>query len=453
MDSKASSTRNTTATRATAGESTGSPGSSIRKPPPVALAWLLWSLAAALYLIAFYQRVAPAVITGELSRDFGLTAAALGNLSAFYFYGYVAVQIPTGLLADRWGPRRVLSLGAALTAAGTLAFALAPTLAWAHAGRLAIGAAGGVAFVSMLKLASHWMPARRFAFVSGMALVVGTLGATLGGAPLRMAVDAFGWRAVMVASAAVTALVAIAIWLAVRDDPAQRGYASYFPEEEREGDVASVGAHLREVARCGNVWLLFFVPGAFSGILLTFAGLWGVPFLISQHAFSPREAAAMVSAMLIAWAVSSLGWGWLSQRVGRRKAPMAAGMAATFALWSVVVFAPRIPRFALVVLLVALSMAAGAFVLNFVFAKESVPARLAGTVSGIANMGVMMGGMIMQPLVGVILDRHWKGAMEGGVRVYDFAAFQWAFAAVFAWGALALVLLALTRETYCRALR
>src|SRR5438045_9612410 len=105
-------------------------------------------------------------MTRELAHDFGLTAASLGNLSAFYYYGYSAVQIPTGLLADRWGPRRVLTTGAALTAAGTLLFALAPSVAWANAGRLAIGTAAGVAFVSMLKLASHWMPARRCALVS-----------------------------------------------------------------------------------------------------------------------------------------------------------------------------------------------------------------------------------------------------------------------------------------------
>src|SRR5690606_5066993 len=104
--------------------------------PPARLAWLMWGLGAGLYLIAFYQRVAPAVLTRELTVDFALSAAALGNLSAFYFYSYVAVQIPTGLLADRWGPRRVLGLGAALTAAGTLLFALAPSVAWANAGRL-----------------------------------------------------------------------------------------------------------------------------------------------------------------------------------------------------------------------------------------------------------------------------------------------------------------------------
>ena len=123
--------------------------------PPASLAWLVWGLAAALYLIAFYQRVAPAVITNELASEFSLTAAALGNLSAFYFYSYVAVQIPTGLLTDRWGPRRVLAVGAVLTALGTVVFALAPSVVFANAGRLAIGAAAGVAFVSMLKLASH----------------------------------------------------------------------------------------------------------------------------------------------------------------------------------------------------------------------------------------------------------------------------------------------------------
>lgn len=420
--------------------------------PPAALAWLMWGLGASLYLIAFFQRVAPAVITGELSRDFGLSAASLGNLSAFYFYSYVAVQVPTGLLADRWGPRKLLALGAAITAAGTLVFALAPNIYWANGGRLAIGAAAGVAFVSVLKLASHWMPARNFALASGMAMVVGVTGATLAGAPLREAVDAFGWRPVMVASAIVTALVAAAIWIAVRDDPRDRGLASYFPGEEREDDVASMGAHLREVFRYRNTWLLLFIPGALSGIILTFAGLWGVPFLVSQYGFTLREAAATASAMLIAWSFASVAYGPLSQRLGRRKPLYFAGLVASMALWSIVVFVPGLPRLALVALLIAVAVCAGVFVLNFAFAKESVPARLGGTVSGIANMGVMLGGMLMQPLVGFMLDRHWDGRMAGGLRVYDFGAYRWGFAMILAWCALALALLAFTRETCCKPL-
>jgi MFS family permease len=424
------------------------PGSSTRFPP-ASRAWLVWGLGAALYLIAFYQRVAPAVLTRELSLEFRLSAAALGNLSAFYFYGYVAMQIPTGLLADRWGPRKVLAGGAALTALGTLLFALAPNVAAANAGRLAIGAAAGVAFVAMLKLASHWMPSRQFAFVSALAILVGTTGATLAGAPLREAVDAFGWRAVMGASALVTAVVAVAIWIVVRDDPADRGYASHFPDDRHE-DARSMLRNLRDVFRYRNTWLLLLIPGAMSGILLTFAGLWGVPFLATQYGFSTTHAATLASAMLVAWALGGIAYGPLAQRVGRRKPVMMAGIAVTLALWSIVVFVPGLSRATLIAVLLAMALAGGVFVLTFPFAKESVPPRLGGTVSGIANMGVMLGGMLMQPFVGYMLDRHWTGALADGVRVYDFAAYRAGFATMIAWGVLSLVLLAFVRETWCR---
>ena len=418
----------------------------MRAPPPASLAWTVWGLGAALYLIAFYQRVAPAVITAELSRDFGLSAASLGNLSAFYFYGYVAVQIPTGLLADRWGPRRVLAAGAALTAAGTMLFALAPTLAYANAGRLAIGAAAGVAFVAMMKLATHWMPSRQFAFATALALFIGTLGATMAGAPLRVAVDAFGWRGVMAVSAAGTAMVAVAIWSVVRDDPSQRGYASYFATDPHGAGAPSIASQLRDVFRYRTTWAMLVVPGAFSGIVLTFAGLWGVPFLVSQHGFGPRAAALMASAMLIAWSLGGLAFASISQRLGRRKQPIAWGLAASALLWSLVVFVPGLAPWALAAALTGTAFATGAAMLTFAFAKESVPARLAGTVGGIANMGMMLGGMLMQPLVGVVLDRHWNGAMAGDVRIYEFAAWQRGFALMLAWVAVAMVALAFVRE-------
>jgi MFS family permease len=257
----------------------------------------------------------------------------------------------------------------------------------------------------------------------------------------------------MVASAVVTALVGIVIWIVARDDPGERGYASYFPGEEHEGDIASIAAHLREVLRYRNTWLILIIPGAFSGILLTFAGLWGVPFLVSQHGFTTREAATMASAMLITWALGGLAYGRVSERLASRKAPMVAGLVVTLALWSVVVFTRALPRAALVALLLCVALAAGAFILSFAFAKESVPPRLGGTVSGIANMGVMLGAMLMQPLVGFMLDRHWNGRIEGGVRAYDFAAYQWGFALMLAWGILSLGLLAFARETHCRQLR
>ncbi len=421
--------------------------------PPASLAWTIWGCGAALYCIGFYQRVAPAVITAELMQTFGLTAAALGNLSGFYFYSYVAAQLPTGILADRFGPRILLTTGGAIAALGTAVFAMATEVAWADVGRFLIGGSVGVAFVSMLKIASHWMPARQFAMASGVALAIGVFGAVFAGAPLRLMVDDFGWRNVMWATAAFTLLVAAMTWFTVRDDPADRGYKSYFvgaADHTQTRVLGGVFDGLREVLRYRTVVLLFIIPGAPSSIVLTFAGLWGVPFLTTHYGLSLTHAAGLCSTMLVAWAVGSLAFGAVSDRVGRRKSIYIGGLTMSLLLWAVLVFTPRLPYFWLVVLIAATGFFASCFIISFAFAKESVPARLAGTVSGVANMGVIQGPMYMQPLVGVILDRHWQGTMRDGNRVFDLASYQQGFSMMLIWGVIALVLLCFTRETYCR---
>ena len=424
-----------------------------RNYPPAFVAWTIWGLGAALYFIGFYQRVSPAVITAELTDAFTLTAAGLGNLSAFYFYSYVAMQIPTGILADRLGPRRLLTAGAVVAAIGTALFAMAQDAGAASLGRLLIGASVGVAFVCMLKLAAHWMPPRHYAFTSGVAIAVGVLGAVFAGAPLRLLVNEFGWRGVMWAVAALTCFVAVAIWISVRDDPAERGYLSYF-----EGAHGTHGnAHqsrlrddLKEILRNRNVVLLFFIPGAACSMVLTFAGLWGVPFLTTHYRVSPTGAAALCSVMMVAFALGSIAYGAASNRIGRRKPLYIGGLIVSMALWSALIYVQDWPYAVLAALLMAIGFFSGCFIVSFAFAKESGPARLSGTVSGISNMGVIIGPMIMQPLVGIILDRHWHGALIDGKRVFDFASYQQGFSMLLLWGVLALVLLVMTKETYCR---
>lgn len=415
----------------------------------------MWGLGAALYFIGFYQRVAPAVITAELSQAFGLTAAALGNLSAFYFYSYVAMQIPTGLLADHFGPRVLLTVGAAVAGIGTAVFAMAPDAWTANLGRLLIGGSVGVAFVSMLKLASHWMPPRRFALVSAAALVVGVVGAVFAGAPLRLLVDQFGWRSMMWVSAAATLLIGGATWFMVRDDPTDRGYKSYAVHTDVASDASAqsrtgVFVGLKEALDNRNVVLLFFIAGAPSSIILTFAGLWGVPFLTTHYQLTDANAAGLCSAMMVAWAGGCLSYGAFSDRIGRRKPLYIGGLAITLALWAVLIYMPGLPYGRLVALMLAIGFFCSCFILSFVFVKESCPARLAGTVSGIANMGVIQGPMYAQPLVGVILDRTWNGTAIGGKRVFELAAYQQGFSIMLMWGVIALVLLLFTRETFCR---
>jgi len=416
--------------------------------PPLRLAWTVWGLGALLYLIGFYQRVAPAVITGELMTEFALNAAALGQLSALYFYSYVAMQVPTGILADHWGPRRLLSAGAAAAALGTLLFALSPTYFWSGAGRLLVGASVAVAFVGMLKLAGHWLPDRHFSLASGLALFTGVVGAVTAGVPLRLLVDAFGWRAVMTVSGLVTALLALAIWWVVRDDPVDRGYASHAPEHPDDTQAPDgIWAGLKRVVGYRNIRLLFLVPGGLVGSVLTFAGLWGVPYLTTHYGLATTQAAALTSLMMIAWAVAGPVFGAFSDRSGLRKPLYMAGMLVAAGGWALLIFVPSLPLFALVILLGVIGSASGCMIIGFAFAKESVPGRVGGTASGIANMGVMIGPMLLQPAVGIVLDRFWDGALVDGVRVYGVEAYRYGFALMLVWVVVGIVALALTRET------
>ncbi|MEO8202257.1 MAG: MFS transporter [Betaproteobacteria bacterium] len=418
--------------------------------PPITVALTVWGLGAALYLIGFFQRVAPAVITHELMAEFALTAVALGNLSALYFYTYVAIQIPTGVMVDHWGPRRVLTAGGVLAASGTLLFALASTYAWVGAGRLLVGAGVGVAFVSMLKLATHWVHPARFALISGLALACGSLGGISAGVPLRLAVDAFGWRWVMIAAGVLTALLAIVTWMIVRDDPAERGMRSFSTIPVAGSTRHSMLGGIREVFRYRNVWLTFIGCGAITGPMLAFGGLWGVPFLVSQYGLSTAQAAFVTSVMLVAWAFGSPLAGAFSDRVRRRKLPLLVGGACAACLWAVLIYVPGLPYWGLLALMVGLGIASGVVVIGFAFCKESAPSTLAGTASGIANMGNMLGGMAMQPLIGWLLDLGWDGTMVGDVRVYGFATYAGGFTLMLVWLIAGLVALAFARETHAK---
>ena len=420
--------------------------------PPLRLSWTIWGLGAMFYVIGFYQRVAPGVMTVELMSDFGLSAIALGNLSAFYFYSYVAMQVPTGLLADHWGPRRLLTAGAAVAGLGTFLFALAADVWWANFGRLMIGGSVAVAFVGMLKLAAHWLPPRQYALASGMALFCGVMGAVFAGVPLRLLVDAFGWRPVMMVSALVTCIVAVGIWWIVRDDPKDKGYASHALVHAADDTRIPPGvlAGIREVFRYRNTWLLYLVPGAVVGSVLTFAGLWGVPYLTTHYGMEKTTAAAVCSALLIAWAIGGPIFGGLSDHLGHRKPLYALGCLILLVGWSVILLVPALPVWLLVLLLILVGFFSGNMIIGFAFAKESAPAHLAGTATGLVNMGVMMGPMLLQPGVGWILDRHWQGEMAEGVRVYSLEAYRSGFGLLLVWLALALLLILFTRETHCR---
>jgi len=420
---------------------------------PAGLAWAVWGVAACYYLAGFYLRVSPAVMTNELMRAFGITAAELGNFSAVYFYAYVVMQIPTGVLVDSWGARRLLIAGSAVAAIGTVMFGTTSSLLVGSVGRALVGAATAVGWVVTLKLATHWFPSRRFAMVSGLGLFMGNIGALVAQVPLRLGVERFGWRGVITASAAVLLLVAALAWMIVRNDPSDEGYVSYAPAELQTKSRASVWTLLKgfpSVFAYRNTWFIFLAQGGFVGSMLAFTGLWGPPYLRTRFDLPATTAAAVCSVMIVCWAVASPLCGHWSDAIGRRKPIYVAGAAIAACGWALLFWVPSLSLIAFITIAAVTSFASGAVILGFAYAKESVPVRFLGTISGATNVGNMIGPMLLQPAIGKLLDRLWTGEVAGGLRVYSPDAFRSSFSLIIAWMIMTVVLTACTRETFCK---
>lgn len=416
--------------------------------PPVTLAWLTWGLLASLYFVGFFQRVAPAVMVDELMRDFNIAATLLGNLSAIYFYTYAAMQIPSGLMSDAIGPRRVGALAALAAALGIFLFAQADSLWLAYLGRGLVGASVAVAFVACMKLAGHWFPANRFATVTGVSLLIGNLGGILAGVPLSEAVAGMGWRMAMLICAAATLLLAGMVWLWVRDDPGERGYATHaHPEAFKD---MSASRSLKLVIAQRETWPLFFAGGLIAAPVLTFAGLWGVPYLVQVHGMERSAAAGYTTAMLIGFAIGGPLLGALSDRIGRRKLPYLGAAIVNASCWLVFLYFSELSPALRTLLFAAIGFTAGSLIIGFAFAREVNHPGASGTVAGVVNMSVLGFAAIQQSGMGWILDRNWKGVMLEGARIYDAAAYHAAFFWLAVSALVGVVSVALTRETYCR---
>ena len=343
--------------------------------PPMGVAWFIWGLGALFYLVGFFQRVAPGVMTRELMQDFHISASGLGHLSGLYFYAYVAMQIPTGVLADTLGPRKLLTAGCLVAGFGTLLFALSPGFFWAGLGRLLIGGSVAVAFVGVLKLSSSWFPKRFYAFVAGNALSIGLIGAVTAGPPLRFLMDTFQWRKVIGITGVMTLGLGAVIWFVVRDWPQEKGYPGFTQTIPKQVPLSwrSICQGLLKVFEYRNTWLLFIIPGGIVGCILTFSGLWGVPYLISHHQLSPSRAAALSSLLLVAWALGSPFFGWLSDRLGKRKPLYIVGSMVAALGWALILFQESLSFLPLAMVLFVTGFFSGCMILSFSFARESVP--------------------------------------------------------------------------------
>ena len=381
--------------------------------------WLMLGIVASAYVLSFFQRFAPAGIAQDLAVSFETSAASLGVLAATYFYVYTVMQIPTGILADTLGPRRILMIGGIVGGLGSFLFGFAPTLEWALAGRTLVGLGVSVTFIAMLKLIAIWFEESRFATLVGVSMLVGNLGSVIAGAPLSMLAQATGWRTIFIAVGAISLSFSIACWLIVRDRPAGAGHA---PAPRFDRTIVIGG--LLSVIRNRDTWPAILVNTGMSGAFFTFAGLWATPYLMQVHGLSRAIATTHLSLWFGGFAIGCFFIGTLSDRLGRRKPVLIVASHIYIAIWLVLLSGVAMPLWLSYTIFGVMGLSTAGFSLTWACAKEVNPPLLSGMSTSVANIGGFLAAALLQPLVGWVIDLSWSGEMQNGVRFYDLAAWR-----------------------------
>ena len=375
---------------------------------------IAYALGTVAFLLAFFHRLAPGAIAADLRATFGASATALGFIAAFYFYPYAAMQLPCGVLADSVGPRRLFTAGCVGAGIGSILFALAPNVVWLLLGRALVGFGVAVAFVSVLKLIASWYREREFATYVGVLMFIGNVGGILATVPLAWMTEYVSWRQVFLAAGIVSLVLAVCIWLWVRDDPYEAGLAARSDAQPAHDNWWD---GVVRVARNRDTWPGFFMHLGMIGSYLTFAGLWAVPYLTDGFGLARPTATLHVTMMILGLAVGSVAVGTLSDRIGRR-VPLVRALALLYlAAWLPWVLGWPLP--------LTLSLAASALMgigisgasLAWALAKELNPPALAGTATSVVNSAGFIGTALFQPMVGWVLDQAGAGRLLDSYRL------------------------------------
>jgi sugar phosphate permease len=389
--------------------------------------WTIYGILIAAYMLAFFHRFAPAMVAGELTESFGITAAALGSLAAMYFYIYTAMQIPAGVLADTLGSRLSVTVGNLVAGAGSVLFGLAESFAAASTGRFLVGLGVSVVFVGLMKSNTVWFSERRYGTVSGLTLLLGNLGAIAATGPLAMLLLHLDWRSLFVALGLLAMGLALLSWWLVRDRPEQLGFPSV---REMEGQAAHAPRtrhwvlDLRAVLANRRLWPGFVYDFGVTGSLFGMLGLWAVPLLRDVHGLSRGDASLYTTVATVAFAVSCLAAGALSDRLRRRRPVLRAGALIYLLVCLALLFLPWTPGAAALLLFVLLGLGGGSFVVAYAHAKEVAAPALSGMAIALVNTGLFLGTALFQPLFGWAMDLGWDGRVVAGVPVYGWEDYR-----------------------------
>jgi sugar phosphate permease len=399
--------------------------------------WIIFWILACGYVLVYFHRLCPAVVAVDMMRDLKTGGALTGFLGAAYFYPYAVMQLPAGLLSDSWGPRNTITLFFVVAFIGSVILGVAPSVFLAILGRTLVGLGVAMLFVPTMKVLAEWFRMREFAFMTGMLMALGGLGSLFAATPLALLSSWIGWRLSFIAVGVFTLVLAVLVWIFVRDRPHDFGWPP--PEETEQSAAATIGLmeSVRKVLTCKAFWpiaIWFFFD---CGIFFSFGGLWGGPYLIQVYGLSKAQAAQILSMLAIGMIIGSPMLSYISTNIFRARKPVLVlssivlvGLTAILAF-----FTAEIPLVVLYTLCLGLGIFSAAIVvIGFTTNKELFPVQMAGTATGIVNLFPFAGGAVFQPLLGFILEQN--ATAEG---TFTPVAYQQAFLILFIAGVIALV--------------
>lgn len=360
------------------------------------VAWRVLVFAAIAYLVSVTQRTSLGVAGIEASDRFDTTAVQLSYLAVFQLVVYASMQVPVGLLLDRYGSRRLIALGALLMATGQLLVAIAPVLSLAVIGRGILGLGDAFTFISVLRLVHTWFDAKRSAILQQYVGNIGQLGQIASAIPFAYILGLGGWTVAFVSLAALSAIIASLSWLLIQDTRRSQTISSW-PEAFQE---------LRETISQSGTRMSFWVHFTAQPTPVTFGLLWGVPFMVEAQGFDPWIASAGLTFMVL-WGIVAGGIiGPLSaRRPEYRKRIVLTQMLIIFISWTVVLLHPApIPLWLLIVLLIGITPGGPVSFLAFEYSAQLIPEKKRGAANGFINTGGFFAALLIIFTVGLGLD-------------------------------------------------
>jgi sugar phosphate permease len=399
--------------------------------------WLIWGLAAFYFFADYFARVSPGVMSRELQLAFSVSAGGLGALSAYFYYPYLAMQLPVGLIVDRYNIRNLLTIMALVTALGCVGFGAAPNLIIACLSRAVIGFSAAFAFVSALRLAAMWFPIAMFGMLAGLTQAMGMLGAAVGEAPVSLLVTSIGWRETMYVMAVVFFFLAGLIFKFVQVKPNSQVDTTAHQGQSWWQILCSLGHSLKRVFLNRQVVLASLCAGLIYAPSAVIGEFWGPAFLQYGRGLSAHNAAFANGLIFIGWVLGGPIFGWFSDKLQKRKLFLFLSAACGSLFMGLIIFMPSLSVGAIYLLFFCHGLTNFGVIIAYTMVSECSDKSVLGTALAFSNMFSVIIGALLQPILGQFIDWYVGGVND--IANLSLANFQVGFSLLPVCAALAIL--------------